>query len=444
MPLPPAVHAWVAPGSAALWHPAEPAAAAVLGSPWRPISVHPLATRVTLSWLFGLATLAALALPALRDRQWARGLVTGLVASGLAVASFGVVARVTFGSLLFGHIAVPTVSPFGPFVSKNHFASYVSAIALVSLGLAVGLADEARRDSAWLSWVRSPRAAATVVAFGATILLFLGVLVSQSRGGALGLLAGTLAFLMLRVSRRGRAATRSPAVVMAALVALVGAVGLVALLPDEARTRLGSIVGPLDSSGAFRLGLWRDSLAAFRASPGWGRGSARSGTRSRRARRRPGELRVEHAENDFVEVLVEGGWPPRPSWASVSSWSFALASRRANATAWAEAWPWGAPRPSRASRSTAWWTSPCAFPPSRPRRPWPPPVLAALGPREQEPVEPVRSPIPRGPCAPCSPEPSCSWPANSRSPARRPEPLPCPSCASSPGLAPGPLLPAPA
>lgn len=307
VPLPPALHAFVAPGSTALWHPSEPAVAEVLGATWKPISIHPLATRAALSWLFGLAALGALALPALRDRQWARGIGMGLVAGGLVVASFGVVARVAFGSLLFGHIAVPTVSPFGPFVSKNHFAGYVTAIALLSLGLAVGLADEARRDSSGLSWVRSSRAALTVVAFGATMLLFLGVLVSQSRGGALGLLAGALAFLLLRASQRSGAASRPKAVGVVATLALVGTLALAALLPDEARSRLRTIVGPPDSSGSFRLGLWRDSLAAFRTSPAAGQGLGAFADALAPRKTVAGELRVEHAENDFVEVLVEGG-----------------------------------------------------------------------------------------------------------------------------------------
>ena len=44
VPLPASLHAALAPGSAELWHPEEPTAASVLGSGWRPISVHPTAT----------------------------------------------------------------------------------------------------------------------------------------------------------------------------------------------------------------------------------------------------------------------------------------------------------------------------------------------------------------------------------------------------------------
>lgn len=306
VPLPPWLHAWVAPGSAALWHPDEAAANAVLGpSSWRPVSVHPDATWMALSWLVGLGALATLALPSLGERSWTRRLVVAILAGGLAVAVYGIVARVTYGPLLFGRIAVPTVSPLGPFVSKNHFAAYVGAIGLLGLGFAIGLADEARREGPWLSWVRSQRAPRVVLAFGVTLVLFLAVLAAQSRGGALALGGGTAALLLLRVSG-GR--SRSPRRVGLVLLLLpLAAILLLTLLPPEARSRLGTLLGPPDSSGSFRLALWRDALTAFRSSPLPGHGLGAFADALPRHKTVAGELRVEHAENEYVEVLVEGG-----------------------------------------------------------------------------------------------------------------------------------------
>jgi O-antigen ligase len=309
VPLPPALLGWAAPGSADRWHPGEPAVAAVLGHVARPVSLHPRATGEALSWLLGLGALAALARPALREARFARAVVTGVVAGGLLVAVYGVVARLAFGPLLFGRIAVPTVSPFGPFVSKNHFAAYVSAATLLSLGLAVGLADAARRDRAWLSWVRSSQAAGVMVAFGAVVALALSVLVSQSRGGALGLLAGLGTFLALRVSASARHEARRQARkgVVAAGLALGGAVVLFGLSPPEARDRLLTAFGPPDTSGAFRLSLWRDAFRTFTASPLLGHGLGAFGDALLPHKTAGGLLRVEHAENELLELLVEGG-----------------------------------------------------------------------------------------------------------------------------------------
>src|SRR6266545_1621052 len=222
VPLPPGLHALLAPGSAALWHPGEPAAAGVLGSGLRPISIDPDSTRRWLSLAVGLVALAALAAPALRHRRPARAAALVIGGAGLAVALYGLVARTFFGNRLYGVIPVPTIAPFGPFVSKNHFAGYVEMAALLTLGLAVGLA--------------------------------------------------------------------------------------VAALPSEGRERVLSLVGVTsDSSGRFRLGVWRDTLSLGASSPLTGQGLGTFADALPPFKRGAGDMRVEHAENDYLELFAEGG-----------------------------------------------------------------------------------------------------------------------------------------
>src|SRR5258708_1933559 len=189
-PLAPSLHAVLAPGSLAIWHPAEPAAAALLGPVWQPISIDPESTLRWLAFTFGLAALAVLAAPALGERRFALRATLVVAGGGLAVALYGIVARTLFGNLLYGAVPVPTVSPFGPFVSKNHFAGYVEMAALLAFGLAIGLADTARRSSSPLGWVESRRAGRVVLAGGAAAAMGLAVLVSLSRGGGVGLAPG--------------------------------------------------------------------------------------------------------------------------------------------------------------------------------------------------------------------------------------------------------------
>lgn len=302
VPLPPLLHRTLAPGSAELWHPEETAAAVVLGGGWRPVSVHPAVTRAAVAWGFGLLSLTSLALPALKDRHRRRRAIAIVVGGGLGVAIYGVLARIAFGPLLFGQWPVPTVTPFGPFVSKNHFAGYVAMCALLGLGLAFSLADSRRREASPMSWIGGPRAGRALVAFGVVVTLALSVLVSQSRGGTLALAVGTAAFFLLRAqdrtARRGR---------VAAVVVLVVLAALLWVLPEDARKRLVGLSGPPDASGAYRLALWQDALTAFRASPLVGQGLGAFEDALPRYKSAAGELRVEHAENEGLELLVEGG-----------------------------------------------------------------------------------------------------------------------------------------
>ena len=309
VPVPPALHAGVAPGSAAIWHPAEPTAAAALGGGARPVSIEPGATWRWLGMVAGLSGLVLLAGPALARRETAVRAAAAVCAGGVLLAVFAIVSRGAFGSLLYGRIPVPTVSPFGPFVSKNHFAGYTAMAALLAHGLASGLAGHASRGGGALAWTASPGSPRVLLAGVAAAAMALSVLVSQSRGGAVSLAAGVLVFVAVRVwvhRRRGRRVGRGHALAAAASVLLI--LGVAAVLPAGTRARLTGIAGARsEASGSFRLDAWRDAARLARSSPLLGTGWGAFGDALPRFKTAHGELRVEHAENDYVETLADGG-----------------------------------------------------------------------------------------------------------------------------------------
>ena len=255
IPLPEGLHRWIAPGSAAVWHPDVPAAAAVLGPGPHPISLYPEATRRWLAFATGVIALALAAAPALRERRLLLRASITVVGGAVLVAVYGFVARLAFGDKLFGVWTVPTVAPFGPFVSKNHFAGYVELAALLAVGLATGLADEARHGSGWLSWIDSRRAKWVVVAWGAAFVLALAVPVSLSRGGVVSLTAGLRASLCCRLWARKGSRLSGPGLVGALAGLGAAALLLLAVLPTEARARVLTLAGiTSDQSGSYRLG----------------------------------------------------------------------------------------------------------------------------------------------------------------------------------------------
>ena len=308
VPLPRAVLALVAPGPAAVWHPAIPAAASVLGPGAHPVSVDPDATRRWIAFTTGVVALGLVCVPPLRTRRRALAAALAVIAGALLVALYGVVARTLFGSLLFGTMAVPTIAPFGSFVSKNHFAGYVEMAALLGAGLTWGLADEARRSKAALSWVGSPRAGRVVVAAGATVAIGLSALLAQSRGGAVSLLAGAFVLVALRLYVRRKTAPGGRRWFLGALVLVAVGAGAVAALPPDARARLGTLAGmDRDNSGQFRLGVWSDTLRLVARSPlvGHGFGAYADALPPHKTGR--GYVAVEHAESDVLELVAEAG-----------------------------------------------------------------------------------------------------------------------------------------
>jgi hypothetical protein len=308
IPLPQAVHHWIAPGSAAVWHPDVPAAAALLGPGRHPISLYPEATRRWLAFATGVLALALAAAPALRERRLLFRTSTAVVGGAVLVAVYGFVARLVFGNKLYGVWSVPTVAPFGPFVSKNHFAGYVELAALLAVGLATGLADEARRGPGWLSWIESRRSKWVVVAWGAALVLVLAVPVSLSRGGVVSLCAGLLVFGVLRLWTRGPSRLSPRGLTLSLALTLLTAAAVTALLPAEARSRVLSLAGVTsDQSGFYRIGIWRDTLRLIASSPAVGSGFGAYADALPRFKTAAGHLGIEHAENDHLEFLAEGG-----------------------------------------------------------------------------------------------------------------------------------------
>ncbi len=110
---------------------------------------------------------------------------------------------------------------------------------------------------------------------------------------------------MALVRRRGRP-RRSAIWGWGVLVGL--AVVALAVVPREGRQRIETLSGiTADSSGSFRTVLWRDTVRLAAASPFLGHGLGAFADALPRFKRAAGELRIEHAENDYLEMLAEGG-----------------------------------------------------------------------------------------------------------------------------------------
>jgi O-antigen ligase len=134
-----------------------------------------------------------------------------------------------------------------------------------------------------------------------------GIGLTQSRGGILAALASTAILMVLApVHRRVRGSKRR--FLAAGSLALMLGLGFVAVVSGEAALLrfLGS--DPRDLGSDERVKIWRASIEAWERSPlvGTGLGTFREAFR----RVQPADVRglVEHAHNDFLQILVTGGW----------------------------------------------------------------------------------------------------------------------------------------
>lgn len=231
--------------------------------------------------------LGFLAVQAFRTpREW-RTLIWSLLVLGFAVSVFAIVQEFTWnGKLYWVRPLHEPVRGFGPFVNRNHFAGFLELVLPPGLALLALHAERpARRPLLWL-----------LVVFPAGALLL-----SASRGGIVSLLF-EIVLLWVAVRLYGGRGGRRTLVGLTLLVAVVG--GWLGVGTALQRFRM---VSQNQVTQELRLMLVRDSWGMFVQHPWLGTGLGTFATAYPRFASRDIGLLVNHAHNDYVEVLAEGG-----------------------------------------------------------------------------------------------------------------------------------------
>jgi O-antigen ligase len=194
-------------------------------------------------------------------------------------------------------------SATGTFINRNHMATLL-AMAL-PFALALALPEDGRRHRDDASWRERLVAAADgaglrrLLAVAASAVIWMGLLLSHSRAGLLAALAG--AVIVLVRFRDVRAARWAGA---------IGAVVLLVLLSAELTQAPGerffTVKDDIQSKGG-RLTVWRDAMGLVEARPvlGWGFGTFESAFPT--VQSETIDLLYDHAHNDWVEWMTEGG-----------------------------------------------------------------------------------------------------------------------------------------
>jgi O-antigen ligase len=276
------------------------------------VTNDPYLTRAELLRVLAYFLLFFLTAQVFRDKAELRGLVWFLVALGFAVGLFAMIQYFTWnGKLYWFRELTAGGSPFGPYVNRNHFAGFVELIA--PLGLALIVLRGARRELAPLAGLL-------------TIVPVAALFTCGSRGGIivfifeLGLLA-----LVMRMHRAGNVRVGTAAVVLLAAGAMIAWVGVGTVTERFSQPQTGEVT----LSG--RTAMLRDAARIFQDHPWMGTGlGTLVEVYPRYASFYDGKI-VDHAHDDYVEALAEGGVPAalcglaflfllfRSSWTAIKS-----------------------------------------------------------------------------------------------------------------------------
>lgn len=272
------------------------------------ISICPTETRLRLAQL-SMATLAvSLGAFLFRERRHQLWLWMTLLANGVALSVFGIVQRLTWNERLFWTVPLTQGGqPFASFVNRNNAAGFLNLCLAGGLGALVWIMAGRQQDDGSSKEEspdnHSPRAPLPLLAIALIATIAAGVLASLSRGGVLSMLvAGAVTVAVW--ARRGR--TVAPISIALAAILIAAAFLRSSELETLVQSRLSSVLShEVVRDG--RLANWRDALHSARNL--WPTGT---GLGTYRFAYLPHQMRFDprayyHAENQYLEALVEGG-----------------------------------------------------------------------------------------------------------------------------------------
>ena len=269
------------------------------------LSMDVEATRVTVVALFFLLLSFLIAVNFFTSRKRLRVLVIFFVFYGLGLALFGLIQHISGSGYIYWLRPVSPEGSFGPFMNRNHFAGYMEL--LVPFPIAFLLNDGARRE--------------LIPFYGlAAILMGVAIVISQSRGGMISLVAEIL-FLSIaskavsgsghsanKRARRGTHFWSRNRILIAITFAIIAGSFWVDL--DPVVNRASQTIAAIETRSDFttgRLSIWKDTLVMIGANPLLGVGLGAFKTAFPAYSHKDEPFAVSQAHNDYLQILADCG-----------------------------------------------------------------------------------------------------------------------------------------
>jgi O-antigen ligase len=226
----------------------------------------------------------------------------------LCIAFIAVLQRMTAPDTLFWFRQLAGgKTAFGPWVYKNHYAGFM--VMLCPLLLSQFILHRPSKEhfntvkERILSFFADNDAAAHLMLGFGTIVLLVSVMLTQSRGGILSITCAIFLFFMLFFRFQGRVEKLPLFVIVTGVLVIVGWYSWNPILERFA----GIIDGATGRIKDDRLLIWADSLQILADFPITGTGLGTFVDIFPRYKTIPDSLLYEHAHNDFLELLTDGG-----------------------------------------------------------------------------------------------------------------------------------------
>jgi O-antigen ligase len=234
-----------------------------------------------------------------------RVVARGIATIGLLLSAVSLAQDATAHGLMYWRWSPPfqVAPPFGPFLNRNHFATWVVMAVPASLGylLVHGFAHTHHRDAP-IHWHRAlieVMDARSIWLAASICLMLVGLVASLSRAGMVGLIAGLVAGTYLG-SRQRKAPVSGWAIAALAFAALAA---VIRINPVDLFHRFGAV----GVAAAGRAAIWRATLPVVRDFWLTGTGAGTFETIMLAYQQTPSLFRINAAHNHYLQVVAEGG-----------------------------------------------------------------------------------------------------------------------------------------
>jgi O-antigen ligase len=301
VPLPPAVRLALSPHvgavESALWVDAPPNP---LAGPARPLSIDVGATRIALALAVAFTAMFWSA-RAIFARGGIRLVTRGIAWTGLLLAGVAIAQHTTAPRLLYWHWPTVFGAPFGPYLNRNDFSTWlIMAIPLIVGYILARIQSRHRRAGANLDVEALADGTAVGLAVAAC-LMSAALLTAVSRSALTGAAAALACFVWLSRNRAGRGGRAMLLAGVAVVVCVAVAYANLGALADRVGETLAAGVGS-------RRVIWRETwlMVGDFWLTGTGAGAYPRGMLVYQHEAR-GHFYFNHAHNEYLQFASEGG-----------------------------------------------------------------------------------------------------------------------------------------
>jgi O-antigen ligase len=275
---------------------------------WAALSISPAATTLGFFKVLAYIGVFFLAIQLFDSGKRKSTLLTVLIVLGCFEAGYGILQYLLGWTTIFGFTnPYDSAVAFGTYINRNHFAGLMDLIfplAFASAFYSYQLwSDPQRRIASTRSGGESPLEFRIVFYLFLVVIMVMGVVFSNSRGGIVSVSFALIALSVLTLLKVRR---RSWGLVIAGLVTLAAAfclwIGMGSILHRFVNMSQGEYEGTLRRSM-----MWSDTLQLFRHNPILGTGLGTYEDALRPFQTHLVNLTVDHAHNDYLEFASETG-----------------------------------------------------------------------------------------------------------------------------------------